>query len=86
VLERPTPDKPQKALGQAVRRLRKEAGLSQRALAERIGLSPSWVSRVEGGDYDPSWGDMRRVAVALDVPLERLAELAEDLEEPQGGT
>jgi transcriptional regulator with XRE-family HTH domain len=44
-------------------------------------MSPSWVSQVESGDYDPNWGDMRRVASALDVSLERLAEVAEELEE-----
>ncbi len=30
--------------------------------------------------YDPSWGDMRRIARALDVSLEMLSELAEEYE------
>jgi Helix-turn-helix domain len=32
---------------------RKRAGLSQKALAEKAGLSPSQVSRIEGGEVDP---------------------------------
>ena len=86
MLGRPKPDKPQKGLGEAVRRLREGAGMSQRALAGRVGMSASWVSRIEGGDYDPSWGDMRRVAEALGVSMERLAEVAEEHESPQTGT
>jgi transcriptional regulator with XRE-family HTH domain len=86
VLGKPKPEKPQKGLGQAVRRLRKEAELSQRALAERMGRSPSWISRIERGDCDPSWGDMRRLARALDVSLERLAEVAEEHEGSQRDT
>jgi DNA-binding XRE family transcriptional regulator len=82
VLGKPKPDKPQRGLGAAIRRLREEAGLSRRSLAERVGRSPSWLSQIEGGDYDPSWGDMRKVAQALSVSLERLAEVAEELEAP----
>lgn len=64
----------------AVRRLRKEVGLSQPALADRAEVSASWISRLESGDHDPTWGDMRRVAAGLGVSLERLSEVAEELE------
>jgi len=72
---------PQPALGEAVRTLRKRAGLSQEALAERSGLAPSEVTRIESGLTDPVWGDVRRIAGGLGVPLEELAELAEELED-----
>jgi transcriptional regulator with XRE-family HTH domain len=74
------PPEPQWGLGKAVRRLREEAKLSQQMLAERAELSVSWLSRVESGDHDPTWGDMRRVAAGLGVSLERLSEVAEELE------
>jgi transcriptional regulator with XRE-family HTH domain len=77
----PAPDKPQRGLGAAVRQLREEAALSQQALAERAGRSASWISQIESGDCDPRWGDMRRVAAALGVSVEVLAELAEELEQ-----
>jgi len=64
----------------AVRQLRKEAGLSQSALADRAGISTSWISKIEGGGHDPTWGDMRRVAAGLGVSLEKLSEVAEELE------
>lgn len=72
---------PQPTLGDAVRALRKRAGLSQEALAERSELNPSEVSRIESGLTDPAWGDVRRIAKGLGVPLEELAELAEELED-----
>jgi transcriptional regulator with XRE-family HTH domain len=71
---------PQKALGDAVRALRKELGLSQQDLAERAGLPPSWLAHLESGRHDPTWGDMRRLAAGLEVSLEKLSELAEELE------
>ncbi|WP_229665802.1 helix-turn-helix transcriptional regulator [Ornithinimicrobium pekingense] len=36
-------------VGAAVRRARREAGLSQHALADRAGVSRQWLSRVEAG-------------------------------------
>jgi transcriptional regulator with XRE-family HTH domain len=81
VPSRPLPHEPQRALGKAVRQLREEAELSQRALADRAGISASWLSRIESGDYDPTWGNMRRVASGLGISLEKLSEVAEELEQ-----
>jgi transcriptional regulator with XRE-family HTH domain len=78
---RPGPTEPQKGLGEAVRRLREEADLTPEALAERAGLPAAEVAKIETGEDDPVWGDMRRVAAGLGVSMERLAELAEELEE-----
>jgi transcriptional regulator with XRE-family HTH domain len=33
-----------------IRRLRDEAGLSQRDLAAKLNVAPSWVAKVEGGE------------------------------------
>lgn len=72
---------PQPTLGHAIRALRQESQLSQEGLAERSELDPAEIARIESGRGDPTWGDVRRIARALDVPLEKLAELAEELEE-----
>ena len=69
---------PQTGLAEAVRKLREKAKLSQAELAERAGISASWMSRIESGDYDPSWGNMRQVAQGLGVSMETLAEIAEE--------
>jgi transcriptional regulator with XRE-family HTH domain len=38
------------ALCEELRAARRNAGLSQRALAERLKVSPSWVAKVETGE------------------------------------
>lgn len=72
---------PQPTLGHAIRALRQESQMSQEALAEHSELAPAEIARIESGHLDPAWGDVRRIAQALDVSLEKLAELAEELEE-----
>jgi transcriptional regulator with XRE-family HTH domain len=73
-------EEPQVGLGRALRFLRGQAGLTQELLAEQSGVSASWLSKIEAGRCDPTWGDMRRIASELDVSLESLAEMAEDFE------
>lgn len=40
------------ALTDAMRQARTEAGLTQSDLAERLGVSQSWVSKLENANYD----------------------------------
>lgn len=77
----PGTTEPQRGLGKAVRHLREEAQLTREDLAERAGLSVAQMSKIEAGEDDPVWGDMRQVAAGLGVSLEELAELAEKFEE-----
>lgn len=54
------------ALGQLIYDLRTEAGLSQRALAERMGTTQSVISRLEeGGGARNRLDTLARVAIAL---------------------
>jgi transcriptional regulator with XRE-family HTH domain len=69
-------DDAQPALGKAVRALRQRAGLSQEELALRAELEPASILRIEAGEEDPLWGDMRRLAGGLGVSLEEIAEVA----------
>jgi transcriptional regulator with XRE-family HTH domain len=58
------------ALGQLIYDLRSEAGLSQRALAERMGTTQSVISRLEeGGGARNRLDTLARVATALDRHL-----------------
>ena len=63
-------------LGDAVRRLREAQELSLRAVAERAGFSPSFLSQVENGQASPSIASMERIAAALSVSLGEFFELA----------
>ena len=57
-------------IGEEVRRLRTERGLSQQELAKRMGLSQSVVARLEAGGVEPRLSTLDRVASALDVELD----------------
>lgn len=76
----PPHDDPQVGLGQAIRKLRTEVELSQEALGLRADVHPTWISRVEAGGRNPTWGNVRRIAAGLGVALSELASLAEELE------
>jgi transcriptional regulator with XRE-family HTH domain len=65
------------ALGQAVRLIREEAGLSQMQLAEATGFMQSWISQVERGRRNPSWNNVARLAEGLGVRVSELAARAE---------
>lgn len=41
---------------------------------------------MESGRVNPTWGNVRRIAIGLDVQLPELAALAERLEALYGGT
>ncbi|HEU5063981.1 MAG TPA: helix-turn-helix transcriptional regulator [Solirubrobacterales bacterium] len=76
----PRRDDPQIGLGKAIRKLRTESHLSQETLGHRADIHPTWISHIESGRINPTWGNVRRIANGLKVPLSQLADLAEDLE------
>jgi transcriptional regulator with XRE-family HTH domain len=61
-------------VGLHLRTLRKERGLSLRALAELSGLSPNTISLIERGVTSPSVSTLHRLATALAVPITALIE------------
>jgi len=76
----PRRDDPQIGLGKAIRTLRIEANLSQVVLGRRAEIHSTWISHIESGRINPTWGNVRRIAQGLNVSLIELAELAERLE------
>nr|MBC7245520.1 helix-turn-helix transcriptional regulator [Chloroflexota bacterium] len=62
------------SLGQAIRAIRQEAGLSQKELAEAAGIDQSYLSMIESGQrHNPGTRLMARLAQALHVSMDELA-------------
>jgi transcriptional regulator with XRE-family HTH domain len=77
---------PQPGLARAIKALRTESQLSQETLGERAEIHPTWISHIESGRVNPTWGNVRRIAKGLKVELAELARLAEDIERSLGET
>jgi transcriptional regulator with XRE-family HTH domain len=69
------------ALGEAIRRLRLEAGLSQEQLAERAGTDLTQIGGIERGVRNPSYTTLLRLAAALETSVGELTSLADRLRE-----
>jgi transcriptional regulator with XRE-family HTH domain len=67
------------ALGEAIRRLRQEAGLSQEELAERADTDLSQVGGIERGTRNPSYTTLLRLAAALKTTVGTIASLADEI-------
>jgi transcriptional regulator with XRE-family HTH domain len=66
-------------VGQRIRVIREQQGLSLRALAERCELAPNTISLIERGENSPTVSSLQRLAVALDVPITNFFEAADEL-------
>ena len=55
-----------------IRHSRKEKGMTQEQLAKISGLSRSSIINFETGRRDPRVKDLKKIAHALDVPVEQL--------------
>ncbi len=69
--------KPQVALGRAVRRRREEVGMTQEALADADELDATSIRGIERGIANPTWDVADRVARALGLALHELARSAD---------
>lgn len=55
--------------GERVRELRKDKGLSQEQLAEKIHRDPRTVVAIEGGKRNPTLNTINKIAKALDSEI-----------------
>jgi transcriptional regulator with XRE-family HTH domain len=70
----------QLALGLVVKARRQEVGLTQEALANETELHQRWISNVETGKRNPSYGSLRRLAAGLGLSVSDLIARAEQIE------
>src|ERR1700761_5576678 len=67
----------EQTLGNSLRYLREQQGISLRALAERTDFSASFLSQIENGQCSPSISSMEKIANALGVTLGQFFRVAE---------
>jgi transcriptional regulator with XRE-family HTH domain len=59
-------------IGDRLRQERTRAGISQRELARRLGLSASLISQLESGTSKPSVGTLYAIVTELDLSLDKV--------------
>lgn len=65
--------------GQIIGRIRRDKGLSQAQLGERVGIAQSTISRIEAGTLDVPITQLRQIAVSLDVSPEAIVTRGEEV-------
>jgi transcriptional regulator with XRE-family HTH domain len=63
---------PEEQFARNLRSRRQAAGLSQEQLADRTGLHPTEISRLERAAREPRLGTMIKLAKGLDIGIEKL--------------
>lgn len=67
---------PQPRIGQRLAAARLRRGRSQAAVARQAGIAPSYLSRIETGRVQPTYRTLARVARALGMGFDEVAEFA----------
>jgi transcriptional regulator with XRE-family HTH domain len=70
----------QLALGLAVKARREQLGITQEQIANDTDLHQRWISNIETGKRNPSYGSLRRLAAGLDLTASELIARAEQIE------
>ena len=71
------------SFSQRLQALRKERGLTQKALSEKIGVHTTQVQRYESGDTQPSLAALRKLAIALNVSTDALVFDSDERDPPE---
>ncbi len=61
-----------KVIGETIKRLRKERGLTQTEVAEKLFMSPQNISRVESGDGEPTVEMLMQISELFNVSIDTL--------------
>jgi transcriptional regulator with XRE-family HTH domain len=73
-------ERPQPALGEAVRQLREERSMTQEAVAQAAGITTATLSLIERGQANPTWDTVKKIAAALGSSMGGLGKLADKLD------
>ena len=61
-----------KQIGKRIKKARKERGITQQELAEKVNMHDTTISRIETGFSNPSILTINKIAKALKIPLSDL--------------
>ena len=61
-------------IGERIKKIRLEKGMTQKELAEKCGLFDSAIRRYESGRQNPKIGTVQKIAMALDVNIGDIVE------------
>lgn len=70
-----------KRVGDRIRHIRKEKGLSQEQLAERAGLHNNYVGQVERGEKNLTIETLEKIVSGLDISLEEMFRFLDPMEQ-----
>lgn len=70
-------------LGETIRDLRRQHGLTLREMAEKTGLSTGFLSKIERGFSQPSINNLHKICYVLHVSIDDLAAPAEEGGRPE---
>lgn len=63
------------SIGDKIKRIRTEKGITQKKLAEMAGIATITIQQYEANKYKPKLEQLKKIATALDVPLYELSDL-----------
>ncbi len=61
-----------KAIGAAIREIRKDLGFSQEAFADQVGIDRSYMGGIERGEHNLALMNLLKISKALKFPLSQL--------------
>ena len=67
---------PQPALGVAIREFRAKSGATQEEIAQAADITVAYLSKIERGLTNPTWGTVSAIAEALGVSVVDVAKTA----------
>lgn len=70
---------PDPSLGQALKSLREERGLTQEAISHEAGVTIGAYGRIERGEVSPTWSTVRVIAKALGISMRELGTIIDEL-------
>lgn len=73
-------ERPQPALGEAIRQLRRKRGATQESVAQAADLTAATLSLIERGQANPTWDTVKKIAAALRISMGELGKLVDKLD------